>query len=241
MDESKGHSLLGLYLCLVALQKVRTIVLTTCDEAVREVANKIIAISTADIKVKGELWNQPDASFALLGDAEPTFIVEVAWSQSQQDVEDKAENYIRGTHGKVQVVIVLNVLYPDLEEAVVSLLVATHDDGFRWEQRRKVIHSDHLEQPDGVVGLYLSDFCGPAGLPAAYCRPPAGVSRNPVMTISYRVLGAIFRAARHAQYPKKYQLEQEDHDILSSLLPQDSEELRHHLQEAKCQREEAER
>ena len=50
------------------------------------------------------------------------------------------------------------------------------------------------------------------------------------MAISYRVLGAIFRAARHAQYPTKYQLEQEDHDILSSLLPQDSEELRHHLQ-----------
>ncbi|KAK0702646.1 hypothetical protein B0H67DRAFT_594833 [Lasiosphaeris hirsuta] len=165
-----------------------TIALTTNDEVVRETVNKIIAIC----------------------DTEATVIYEVAWSQSQQDVEYKAENYIRGTHGKVQAVVVLNVLYPNLEEVV----------------RRKVIHSDHLEQPDGVVGLYLSDFYGPAGLPAVYCRPPARVSRF---------------------YPKKYQLEQEDHGILSSLLPQDSEELRHHLQEAecqsrkdKCQREEAE-
>jgi len=192
MGESKGHALWALYLCLVILQKIRTIALTTSDEAVREAANKIITIGTAAIKVKGKLWNQPDVSFASLGDTtEATVVFEVAWSQSQQDVEDKAENYINGSNGKIQAVVILDALYPDLEEAVVSLLVAAHDDGFRWEQRRQVIHSDHLEQPDGVVGLYLSDFCGPSGLPAAYCRPPAGVSRFVFHSSFYLFLPAI--------------------------------------------------
>ena len=47
MGEPKGHHALWiLYLCLLILQKIRTIALTISDEAVRKAANKIIAIGT---------------------------------------------------------------------------------------------------------------------------------------------------------------------------------------------------
>lgn len=167
IGESRGHSSFAFYLILVILQKIRTIALTTRVEAVREAANNIIAIGTADIRVKGKLWNQPDGSFALLGNAEAKALVEIAWSQSQQDVEDKAENYIRSSNAKIRAVVVANATYPDLGEAAVGL--------GSCQRRRRYLplgaaRASHPQRPSqaarwgsGLVPLGLLRSCWPAG------------------------------------------------------------------------------
>lgn len=60
-----------------------------------------------------------------------------------------------------------------------GLIVADDNSlGFRWERRGDVFYSDRKGPVDGEVGFYLSDFFGAAGLLAAYCRPPVGISRS---------------------------------------------------------------
>jgi len=85
--------------------------------------------------------------------------------------------------------IVLDAEYEGLGKARVSLVAAdgngdngdTGANGFHWEKRGEVFHSDddtEEQHISGELGFYLSDFLGTAGLPAAYCRPPAGISRS---------------------------------------------------------------
>jgi len=80
--------------------------------------------------------------------------------------------------GMIHAVFILDAEYPDLTKATISLLVADDDGGSYWELYREVIHDDHLhQQPSRQVEFYLSDFLGPNGLPADFCRPPVGTSR----------------------------------------------------------------
>lgn len=100
----------------------------------------------------------------------------------------KAEWYLSATGGQASLAIILDVEYEGLSRARVSLLAADNNDGdgdisaagVRWEQRGETFHSDDDMEEQHVgsqIGFYLSDFLGSAGLPAAYCRPPAGISR----------------------------------------------------------------
>ncbi|KAL2129246.1 hypothetical protein VTI74DRAFT_8015 [Chaetomium olivicolor] len=96
-----------------------------------------------------------------------------------------------------------------MKKAWVSLLAA-EDSSSRWIQYHEVYHDDSLEQqPAGQVDIYLSDFVGRAGVPAAYCRPStaepiAGTTRNPTITMTYERLRAIFRKARYLHDPKEF-------------------------------------
>ena len=82
-------------------------------------------------------------------------------------MEKKAHQYIDSSDGQIRAVLILDLQYPGMKKAWVSLLAA--DD---WIQRHEVYHDDNLDQqPVGQVDLYLSDFIGFASLPPAYCRP----------------------------------------------------------------------
>ncbi|GAB1312066.1 hypothetical protein MFIFM68171_02276 [Madurella fahalii] len=99
--------------------------------------------------------------------------------------------------------MVLDAQYPNATRAKVALLVV---DGATttgtWAQYFETIYDDKLaKQPDGQLGLYISDFLGPAGLPRAFCRPStaeaaAGISRDPQVILTYERLRNIFLKAR---------------------------------------------
>lgn len=86
-------------------------------------------------------------------------------------MERKARQYIDSSDGKIQAVLNIDLQYPGLKKAWVSLRVGD-DLSSRWIQHHELFHDDALEQqPVGQVDLYLSDFVGRAGVPTAYCRP----------------------------------------------------------------------
>jgi hypothetical protein len=85
--------------------------------------------------------------------------------------------------GQIRLVLIVDIQYPDKMNASVSLLVAD-DSGSNWVQHSEIFyHRDiYQQQPNGQVDLYMSDFRGHGGLPAALCRPSAteiaaGISR----------------------------------------------------------------
>jgi hypothetical protein len=58
-----------------------------------------------------------------------------------------------------------------MKKAWVSLRVKD-DPLSHWTQHHELFYDDALDQqPVGQVDLYLSDFVGRAGVPAAHCRP----------------------------------------------------------------------
>jgi hypothetical protein len=95
-------------------------------------------------------------------------------------VERKARQYIDLSDGKIQAVLVLDLEYPDPKKAWVSLLVADGPSS-SWVKVHELFYDDALElnqQPVGQVDLYLSDFLGFTGLPAAACRPSTAESET---------------------------------------------------------------
>jgi hypothetical protein len=103
-------------------------------------------------------------------------------------VERKARQYIDSSDGKIQAVFILDLQYPGMKKAWVSLLVWDDTSG-HWIQHHGLFHDDALDQqPVGQVDLYLSDFVGLAGLPTASCRPStaeltAGITRFVVLPV----------------------------------------------------------
>jgi hypothetical protein len=86
-------------------------------------------------------------------------------------VERKARQYIDSSDGKIRVALIIDLQYPGMKKAWVSLLVAD-DSSSLWVQHSELLHDDNFdEQPVGQVDLYLSDFLGPADLPAAFVAP----------------------------------------------------------------------
>jgi hypothetical protein len=89
-------------------------------------------------------------------------------------VERKVVQYIECTKGEIQAAIVFDAQYPKATKAKVALRVADGTATGSWVRYFEPIYDDGLlEQPDGEVGLYLSDFLGPGGLPTQFCRPSA--------------------------------------------------------------------
>jgi hypothetical protein len=161
-------------------------------------------------------------------------------------VERKVAQYIECAEGDIQAAIILDVQYPKANRAKVALRVADGTTTGTWVRYFDTIYDDNLtEQPEGEVGLYLSDFIGPAGLPAAFCRPSAAetaadvqrfVSQlfflflfyrklrphsDPQVHLSYERLRKIFLKAR-AIYQGTYGLgdgeKQEEDNIYTILL-----------------------
>jgi hypothetical protein len=89
-------------------------------------------------------------------------------------VERKVIQYIKCAEGDIQAAIVLDVQYPKANRAKVALRVADGTAAGTWVRYFDTIYDEKLvEQPEGEVGLYLSDFIGPTNLPASFCRPSA--------------------------------------------------------------------
>lgn len=87
-------------------------------------------------------------------------------------MQRKSYQYLNSSDGKIRVVLIIDIQYPDMKKAWFRLL--TIDDlSSPWV----LFHDDDLnldQAPTGQVALYLSDFLGLApGIPAALCRPSA--------------------------------------------------------------------
>lgn len=79
--------------------------------------------------------------------------------------------YIDMSDGKIRIAMILDLQYPDMKKAWVSLLVADDFSSY-WAKHSELFYDEDLaQQPAGEVDLYLSDFLGLAGLPVAFCRP----------------------------------------------------------------------
>lgn len=84
--------------------------------------------------------------------------------------------------GQIQLVLIVDIQYPDMKKVSLSVMMAG-DPGSGWVQHSEIFyHGSFLQPPGGQVDLYLSDFLGQTGLPAALCRPSAtelaaGISR----------------------------------------------------------------
>lgn len=93
-------------------------------------------------------------------------------------MEGRAVRYINDTSGGIQAALILKIEYPQPNKAEVGLFVSDTSIGNGssgvWVLRSHTIYDSSLnEQPVGQVELYLSDFLGYDGLPAAFQRPTA--------------------------------------------------------------------
>ncbi|KAK4095954.1 hypothetical protein N658DRAFT_511624 [Parathielavia hyrcaniae] len=194
MGESPLHFKVQIGLRDYIKDHICKLLVTASDPMIRTLLRSIDEPGTANIESDGKLLKQAD-------------------SEPRQYVERKARQYIDSSDGKIRVVLILDLQYPDMKKAWVSLLAA---DG--WLPRHELYHDDNLDQqPVGQIDLYLSDFVGSAGLPPAYCRPStvelaAENTRNPMITLTYERLRAIFRRARHLYKPTEYTTEVGDEE-----------------------------
>ncbi|EAQ89508.1 hypothetical protein CHGG_06127 [Chaetomium globosum CBS 148.51] len=124
-----------------------------------------------------------------------------AWDlggESQHHVERKLLDYVELTRGKVQAAVALNGQYPSGRNAQVALRVVDGATTGTWVKYFDTVYDeDFVQQSDGQLELYISDFFGPAGLPASFCRPSAaelasGVSRDLQVILTYKRLRSIF-------------------------------------------------
>ncbi|KAK4233491.1 hypothetical protein C8A03DRAFT_47977 [Achaetomium macrosporum] len=174
------------------------LLVATEDTTIRDLIRSAKEQGTASIKYENKLRKQADLSFGQ--------------SETRQHVERKARQYIVSSDGKIRAVLILDLQYPGMKKAWVSLLAAD-DSASHWILHHELYHDDDLDQqPVGQVDLYLSDFVGLASLPAAYCRPftaklAAGIKRNPTINLTYERLRAIFRWARYLHTPKEFSQE----------------------------------
>ncbi|EAQ85237.1 predicted protein [Chaetomium globosum CBS 148.51] len=146
----------------------------------------------------------------------------------------------------IQAVLILKLQYPGLQKAWVSLRVADNSSGY-WSQYHQVYYDDGLDQqPVGQVDLYLSHFVGGTGLPALYCRPSvaeslAGITRNPMISITYERLRVFFRRARHQHNPAKFTATLEDMETSFLKAVRDRAEAERRRVEAEQRVQELER
>ncbi|KAK3897135.1 hypothetical protein C8A05DRAFT_48129 [Staphylotrichum tortipilum] len=215
MGESTLHYQVQSGLRDYIMGRIAKLFATATDPTIRGFLASIKELGTADITYQSKIHKQADVSFGQ-GDNPPSLVCEVS----------KTRQYINSSDGKIQVVLLINLQYPGMKKAWVSLSAAD-DPSSSWV----LFHDDDLDQqPAGQVALYLSDFVGLApGIPAALCRPStaevaAGIIRNPTIALIYERLGAIFRRARRLHSPKEFTTE--DGDEKENLYEEGREEGR---------------
>ncbi|KAK4106782.1 hypothetical protein N658DRAFT_461692 [Parathielavia hyrcaniae] len=206
MGESSLHFKVQIGLRDYVKDHIRKLLATANDPMIRNKLRSIDEPGTANIESDGKLLKQADISFGEAGTL-PSL------SEPRQHVERKARQYIDLSDGKTRAVLILDLQYPGMNKAWVSLLAA---DG--WLPHHELYYDNNLDQqPVGQIDLYLSDFVGSARLPPAYCRPStaelaAEITRNPMITLTYERLRAIFRRARHLHKPTEYTTEVGDEE-----------------------------
>ncbi|KAK3300414.1 uncharacterized protein B0H64DRAFT_369672 [Chaetomium fimeti] len=175
------------------------LVVTASDEIFRDSLEAIEDWGWVTIEYGNKLYKQADVSFGK--------IVRMP----------KACQYIDMSDGKIRVAMILDLQYPDMKKGWVSLRVADDSSSY-WAKQSELFYDEDLaQQPVGQVGLYLSDFLGPAGLRPAFCRPSAselaaGITRDPAIPLPYEKLQAIFRRSRYISNPKEFTMEPGDEE-----------------------------
>lgn len=159
-------------------------VTTIPDPAIRQwITQEILDFGTCSIAEEGKILKQGDFAFGSVKNNLPCLVGEVSYSERRSHVERKAVQYIECTESKIRATIVFKAQYPDAKWATIALRVADGSATGSWVQYFDTIYDVKLpEQPGGQLGLYVSDFIGPAGLPTEFCRPSAaelaaGISR----------------------------------------------------------------
>ncbi|KAH6628189.1 hypothetical protein F5144DRAFT_492561 [Chaetomium tenue] len=170
---------------------------TIQDAALRQrIIKHIRNLGTSRIAVEGTILKQADFAFGFAMNPLPCL------GESQHHVERKLVQYVELTGGKIEAAVALNGQYPSGRSAQVALRVVDGATTGTWVQYFDTVYDeDCATQPDGQLGLYISDFLGPAGLPVNFCRPStaeraSGVSRDPQVTLTYKRLRSIFLKAR---------------------------------------------
>lgn len=155
-------------------------------------------------------------------------------------MERKLVQYIECTEGKIQAAIAFNAQYPEGTRAEVALCVADGGTAGTWVHYFQTIYDDKLvNQPDGQLGLYISNFFGPAGFPPAFCRPSTaevarGISRGPQVILTFEQLRRIFLKARSIHQGTYHWDNYNDVESTSTIL-QEAELVRHRA-DWECQR-----
>ncbi|KAH6612912.1 hypothetical protein B0J18DRAFT_470263 [Chaetomium sp. MPI-SDFR-AT-0129] len=183
-------------------------VATIPDDALRQrIVGEILNFGTASIEKKAKILKQGDFAFSSVKNKLPSL-------------------YIKCAEGDIQAAIVLDVQYRKANRAKVALCVADGTAAGTWVRYFDTIYDEKLvEQPEGEVGLYLSDFIGPTNLPVSFCRPSAaetaaGIQRNPQVRLTYEQLRKIFLKAR-AIYQGRYEPrngEEEEEDNIYTII-----------------------
>ncbi|KAK3363824.1 hypothetical protein B0T25DRAFT_442771 [Lasiosphaeria hispida] len=148
--------------------------------------------------------------------------------------------------GEIQAAIALDTQYPKATWAKVALRVV---DGATttgtWVQDFETLYDDKLvEQSDGQLGLYISEFLGPAGLMPAFCRPStsevaAGVSRDPQIILTYDRLRSIFLKARSIHQGTYHEGDYDEVETMFTIIEEAELERQH--ADSERQRAESER
>ncbi|KAK4141193.1 uncharacterized protein C8A04DRAFT_39325 [Dichotomopilus funicola] len=206
-----------------------------------QLIDSVVDRGTTNVKFGCKLWKQPDVAFGRVdSDSLPPLVC-----------EEKAHDYINLSDNNIQAVLILDLEYPDATKAWVSLLVSNGSRLNHFVHGHVLFYDDELDQqPAGRVVLYLSDFVGLAGLPAAYCRPSAaeldaGIMRNPTIILTFDRLRAIFRWARHIHDSSRFTIEAgdkpQDPYVEARLNRLERLEMERKLKESERQRIESER
>ncbi|KAK5651233.1 hypothetical protein OQA88_12697 [Cercophora sp. LCS_1] len=200
------------------------------DAALRQyIIDRILDFGTTDIDKEEKILKQADFAFGSVINKLPSLVGEVS-------------------EGDIQAAIVLDAQYPKANRAKIALRVADGTTAGTWVQYFETICDDSLvEQPEGEVGLYISDFIGPAGLPTAFCRPSAaetaaGVQRDPQVILTYERLRKIFLNARaiHQGTYKPGDGEEDNVYAMAESIERERERAEHERERAEHERERAE-
>ncbi|KAI0474680.1 hypothetical protein F4859DRAFT_514529 [Xylaria cf. heliscus] len=107
---------------------------------------------------------EPDLSFTCKGCRTADLVVEVAWSQSNLNLSDRATRFIHGTKGAIRTVIGLNMndIYRSGCRAMFSVWEAEQDGG-QWRRTTSIDNEEFIDENGEVVDncklrLSLKDF-----------------------------------------------------------------------------------
>ncbi|KAI1124665.1 hypothetical protein F5Y10DRAFT_284891 [Nemania abortiva] len=107
---------------------------------------------------------EPDLSFTYRGCGAADLVVEVAWSQSNLKLPDRATRYITGKKGSIRTVVGLNMndIYRGGSRASFSIWKA-EQDGDKWRSNPIVINKEFINNDgeiieDCTLSLSLNDF-----------------------------------------------------------------------------------
>ena len=75
-----------------------------------------------------EITRCPDASFKRVGDKFPVMIIEVAYSETKEHMQDKTKTYVNGSKGNVRILIEIDLDYPKVLAPSVSLWLTRYEE-----------------------------------------------------------------------------------------------------------------